>query len=156
MSSIIFKSGFDISQTLDMLKPKIMCLDIGLFKTGIAASSTCLKFAQQIGVCKTDFATINQYFINLNCKTIILGCPFIVSNDSCNAKESPEINVINKIDEIAKSFAKTHKDIAVIYVNENFSSDYVRAPYNRKKKLSGLDAAVATYLLQDFLIQAGF
>ncbi len=156
MSSIIFKNGFDISQTLQMLKPKIMCLDIGLFKTGIAASSTCLKFAQQIGVCKTDFATINQYFTNLNCKTLVVGCPFVASNDIFNANESPEINVIKKIDEIAKSFATTHKGIAVIYVNENFSSDNVKATYGNKKKLRGLDAAVATYLLQDFLIQAGF
>ena len=151
----IFKHNYSLELNKDLIKPRVLCLDVGSFKTGVAVSSSCLRFASPLEPIKTDFDLIAKCFTANNCKTLVVGYPFIAA-EACNnnVKENPELKVCSIIDSIVDSFSKTHPDVNIFYVNENFSSEMVEKLHCVKKngKLKNkLDSSVACFLLQNFL-----
>jgi len=151
----VFKNDYSLELKKDFIKPRVLCLDVGSFKTGVAVSSSCLRFASPLGLIKTDFDLIAKCFAANNCKTLVVGYPFIAAEaGNKNTKENPELKICNIIDSIVDIFSKTYIDVNIFYVNENFSSEIVQSLHCIKKngKLKNkLDSSVACFLLQNFL-----
>ena len=144
-----------------LVKTKILSVDIGTKKHGVAVSCLNMIFSHPLQTV-SNYDEIYRLFLQNNCKTLIVGYPF-TTNDYQNDPESKICSIINNfVDNFTAKFSK----VAVFYVDENFSSfevanqlaistkDLAKKGVAKKgiaKKSKIYDSNVAAYLLQDFL-----
>ena len=149
--SIIFSNPneYSLLELKPLINSKILSVDIGTKKHGVAISSTNMKFSYPLQVV-LSYKEIHNIFKENNCNTLLVGYPFYDKNDI----DSPESLICKIVDNFVKEFATIFENSVIIYVDENFSSTIVA---NQIKKQSGyIDSNVAAYLLNEFLEKLTF
>ena len=146
--NLVFKDpqSYNILQIKQYIKPKILCVDIGTKKHGVAISSQNMIFSYPLTTVLT-YKEIYKIFNENNCKTLVIGYPFILEGDN-NIALSPELKICKLVDIFVEEFLSYFKNCAVIYFNENFSSNAIEQNIKNKKQL---DCAAASYILSNFL-----
>lgn len=133
-------------------KYKIMCLDIGKKKWGVALSDPNNTFSLPHKVLVYDkkiYQRINDIIENYNINLILIGLPLNFDN-SLN-KKCQSIRDITKY--MNTRLLKLEKNLPIIFWDESFSTLEARELVKSKKRglKNILDKFAATIILQDFL-----
>tara|TARA_B100001996_G_scaffold372881_1_gene349745 strand:- start:275 stop:688 length:414 start_codon:yes stop_codon:yes gene_type:complete len=131
---------------------KILAIDYGLKRTGIAYSDEIIPIAHPLKTVQThllwDF--LNKYFSENTVQTIVLGMPKKLDGSSTDS--TPHVKGFKK--KLSKEFPQKN----IIMIDERFTSKIARQTIflsgisKKKKKDKGIvDEVAAVIILQDYL-----
>ena len=131
---------------------KILAIDYGLKRTGIAYSDEIIPIAHPLKTVQThllwDF--LNKYFLENNVQTIVLGMPKKLDGSSTNS--TPYVKGFKK--KLCKEFPQKN----IIMIDERFTSKIAKKSIlacgvkkKRRQDKSLIDKVSATIILQNYL-----
>ena len=132
--------------------PRILALDYGIKRTGIAVTDEMQLIATGLTTVETPelFAFLEQYFKNENVEKIVLGEPKQMNG---TASESAVV-----IDKFKLQFEKKFPNYPITQVDERFTSKMAfqslldnKAKKKHRQNKGLLDEIAATIILQDYL-----
>lgn len=133
----------------NLKKKKIMCIDIGEKKYGIALSDPFNKFSLPHKVLRVSERKIHEELINIienyGINLIVVGIP-LNDDNSLNKKCQSIIDRTKYLDE---KLVELNVFLQIIFWDESYSS--LEALSKIKKKKKELDHHAACIILQDFL-----
>ena len=130
-------------------KKKIMCIDIGKKKCGIALSDPFNKFSLPHKVLRVSERKIYEELVNIietyGINLIVVGLP--LNDDNSLNKQCQSI--IDRTKYLDKKFVELNKVLQIIFWDESYSTLEALSKISNKKK--DLDHHAACIILQDFL-----
>ncbi len=132
---------------------KVMCLDIGEKRWGVALSNPNNSFSLPLKVLNYDskiINSLNQIIEDYNIDLIIIGLPLNFDN-SLNRKCQSIRDITTNMDD---KLLKLKKNLPILFWDESFSTDSAREildsqKFSKRKK--EIDKFAASIILQDFL-----
>lgn len=135
---------------------RIVALDIGSVRIGVAVSDPFGSFAQGLTVLKADIDWINEVkkiIDSYQSTKLLVGLPV-----RTNGKEGPEAENIR---EIAETIQSRYPTIEIIFWDERFTTviaqqSLLEGDVSRKGRKERVDMVAASLLLQSYLDQGRF
>jgi len=136
---------------------RILCLDIGSKRIGVAVSDPMGWTAQPLGVIERktkmrDFDEIFKYIRKIQAEKVIVGIPL----DSDGGIGSSAKKMLELVKEIGAFLKESGSDIPIETWDESYSTveaenHLIRADLSRKKRRKVIDKMAAVMILKDYL-----
>ena len=132
---------------------KIMCIDIGKKRYGVALSDPFNKFSLAHKTLRSTEKKIHEQLIdiikNYNINLIIVGLPL---NEDLSLNKQCQ-SIVDKTKDLDEKFIVCNKVMQIIFWDESYTSltaeDKIKSKLKRKK--TEIDHFAASIILQDFL-----
>ena len=132
---------------------KVMCLDIGEKRWGVALSNPNNSFSLPLKVLDYDYKIINslnQIIEDYNIDLIIIGLP-LNNDNSLNRKCQSIRDITTNMD---AELLKLKKSLPILFWDESFSTESAKENLDSQKfskRTKQIDKFAASIILQDFL-----